>query len=102
MAEKTLVEVSPAEIGRRRFLTPDLCTFQRFDSCVNSAPHRNLAGMGRQVIDNTGKPVHRILCTGLQEAIAMGIVSGSRIFIGSPKDFYKAAMGAGFVLAAHF
>ena len=40
--------------------------------------------------------------TGLQEAIAMGIVSGSRIFIGSPEDFYKAAMGAGFVLAAHF
>jgi len=32
----------------------------------------------------------------------MGIVSGSRIFIGSPEDFYKAAMGGGFVLAAHF
>jgi len=55
-----------------------------------------------QAIDNTGKSVHRILCTGLQEAIAMGIVSGSRIFIGSPEDFYKAAMGGGFVLAAHF
>jgi hypothetical protein len=80
-------------------VVPDLCTFQRFDSCVNSAPHRNLAGLGLQVIDNTGKSVHGILCTGLQEAIAMGIVSGSRIFIGSPKDFYEAAMGAGFVLA---
>jgi hypothetical protein len=33
----------------------------------------------------------------LQEVIDTGIVSGSRIFIGSPKDFYKAAMGAGFV-----
>jgi hypothetical protein len=34
-----------------------------------------------------------------KKAIAMGMVSGSRIFIGSPEDFYKAAMGAGFVLA---
>jgi len=32
----------------------------------------------------------------------MGIVSESRIFIGSPKDLHKAAMGADFVLAAHF
>ena len=85
-----------------RLLSPDLYTFQRFDSCVNSARIGTLRGWGLQAIDNTGKPVHRILCTGLQEAIAMGIVSGSRIFIGSPEDFYKAAMGAGFVLAAHF
>jgi hypothetical protein len=53
--------------------------------------------VGLQAIDNTGKSVHRILCTDLQEAIAMGIVSGSRMFIGSQEDFYKAAIGAGFV-----
>ncbi len=63
---------------------------------------RGPAGRGLQVVDNTGKSVHRILCTDLQEVIDTGIVSGSRIFIGSPKDFYKAAMGAGFVLAALF
>ena len=69
---------------------------------MNSARIGTLRGWGLQAIDNTGKSVHGILCTGLQEAIAMGIVSGSRIFIGSPQDFYKAALGAGFVLAAHF
>jgi hypothetical protein len=55
---------------------------------VNSARIGTLRGWGLQA--------------GLQEAIAVGIVSGSRIFVGSPEDFYKAAMGAGFVLAAHF
>ena len=45
--------------------------------------------------------MHRILCT-LQEVTDTAIVSGSRIFIGSQKQFCKAAMGAGFVLAARF
>jgi hypothetical protein len=46
--------------------------------------------------------LHRILCTDLQEVTDTAIVSGSRIFIGSRKEFCKAAMGAGFVLAARF
>ena len=46
--------------------------------------------------------MHRILCTDLQEVTDTAIVSGSRIFIGSQKQFCKAAMGAGFVLAARF
>jgi hypothetical protein len=46
--------------------------------------------------------VHRILCTDLQEVTDTAIVSGSRIFIGSQKEFCKAAMGAGFGLAARF
>ena len=46
--------------------------------------------------------MHRILCTDLQEVTDTAIVSGSGIFIGSQKEFCKAAMGAGFVLAARF
>ena len=79
-----------------------LCTFRRSDSCVNSAANRGRAGMGLQLVDNTGISVHRILCTDLQEVTDTAIASGSRIFIGSQKEFCKAAMGAGFVLAARF
>jgi hypothetical protein len=94
----------PAVQGGRRMSTipPDLCTFRRSDSCVNSAANRGRAGMGLQLVDNTGISVHRILCTDLQEVTDTAIASGSRIFIGSQKEFCKAAMGAGFVLAARF
>ena len=84
------------------FLSPDLCTFRRSDSCVNSAANRGRAGMGLQLVDNTEISVHRILCTDLQEVTDTAIASGSLIFIGSQKEFCKAAMGAGFVLAARF
>ena len=83
-------------------VSPDLCTLRRSDSCVNSAANRGRAGMDLQLVDNTGISVHRILCTDLQEATDTAIASGSRIFIGSQKEFCKAAMGAGFVLAARF
>jgi hypothetical protein len=56
--------------------------------------------MSLQLVDNTRKSVHRILCTDLQEVTDTAIVSGSRSFIGFQKEFCKAAMGAGFVLAA--
>jgi len=69
---------------------------------VNSAANRGRAGVGLQLVDNIGISVHRILCTDLQEVTDTAIVSGSRIFIGSQKQFCKAAMGAGFVLAARF
>src|SRR5208282_3534271 len=66
------------------------------------AGNRDRAGMGLQLVDNTGVSVHRILCTDLQEVTDTAIVSESRIFIGSQKLFCKAAMGTGFVLAARF